>query len=129
MSNQCRDVNFNESLSYRDVDMKRRDVVYVTLCNVSTFPRTSRCCPVLRPSIVHFSLHLAHTTTRTLASLAHLSSPALPELPVMPVGGSYIALRPSLSTPPSPSPTGPLSPPHSPCTHVALTLFGQLQLV
>ena len=119
---QRRDVNFHDPLERRDVGNQRRDLFNSTLYNVATLPRTSRRCPVFRPRIVHFALHLAHTTTRTLASLAHLSSPALPEPPVTPVGGSYIALRPSLSTPQSPSPTGPLSPPHSPYTHVALTL-------
>ena len=42
MSNQRRDVDFNEPLDRRDVDTERRDVFNPTLCNVATLLRTSR---------------------------------------------------------------------------------------
>ena len=41
VSNQRRDVDFNEPLKRRDVDTQHRDVVNPTLCNVATLPRTS----------------------------------------------------------------------------------------
>ena len=50
---------------------ERRDAGCSTLYNVATLPRTSRRCPVLRPTMVHFSLHLAHTYTPPKPSLLH----------------------------------------------------------
>ena len=124
-------MDFNEPLERRDVNSKRRDVVKPTLFHVAMLPRTSRRrlvprfvtsrrCPVLRPRTIHFCSSPRTHHYRNPSPLAHLSSPDLPELSVTPAGGSYIALRPSLSTPQSPSLTGPLSTPHSPSTHVAL---------
>ena len=42
MSNQRRDVDFNEPLERRDVDTERRDVFNPTLCNVAMLLPTSR---------------------------------------------------------------------------------------
>ena len=42
VSNQRHDVDFNEPLERCDVGNQHRDFFNPTLCNVATFPRTSR---------------------------------------------------------------------------------------
>ena len=99
-----------------------------TLWNVVTFPRTSRrwhnpslsrhdvvpnvaTLPCFKAKNSPFcSSHPVSSLRINPSTIAHPSSPSLLELPITPVGGSYIALRPSLCTSPSPSHTGSLSP-------------------